>query len=260
MMDLIDTHCHLNSDQFFQNWQEVVRLSILQGVGHFFVVGWNETSSQKAIHLASQEPRVKAIVGLHPVDIPTPYNLSWIESLVLFHKDKVIAIGEIGLDYHWKKDPKDHEIQAQVLIEQIEIANRLNLPVVIHCRDAYEAILPILETHRVNQGGVMHCYAGPSQLVERFVQLGFYLSYGGPITYKNAEEARQSVMKTPLDRLLIETDSPFLSPHPLRGKQNTPANLPIIFEKLTLITQVTKEDLTKQLHENTLKAFHVKTL
>jgi TatD DNase family protein len=96
--------------------------------------------------------------------------------------------------------------------------------------------------------------------VERFVQLGFYLSYGGPITYKNAEEARQSVMKTPLDRLLIETDSPFLSPHPLRGKQNTPANLPIIFEKLVLITQVTKENLTKQLYENTLKAFHVKTL
>jgi TatD DNase family protein len=106
----------------------------------------------------------------------------------------------------------------------------------------------------------MHCYAGPSHLVKRFIALGFYLSYGGPITYKNADEARQSVSKTPIDRLLIETDSPFLSPHPLRGKQNSPINLPIIFDKLKMLTQLPTDQLTKQLYDNTLKAFHVKTL
>ncbi len=259
-MHLIDTHCHLNSDQFSQRWQEVVQQSIQQGVGRFFVVGWDELSSRQAVTIAIQEPKVKAIVGLHPVDVSLTYDLTFIHSLVQQHQDKIIAIGEIGLDYHWKKDPKDHELQARVFVEQIDLANQLNLPVVIHCRDAYEAILPILESHPVKQGGVMHCYAGPSHIVERFIALGFYLSYGGPITYKNADEARQSVSKTPIDRLLIETDSPFLSPHPLRGKQNSPINLPIIFDKLKMLTQLPTDQLTKQLYDNTLKAFHVKTL
>jgi TatD DNase family protein len=132
--------------------------------------------------------------------------------------------------------------------------------VVIHCRDAYEAILPILEQNPIKQGGIMHCYAGPSQLVPRFIALGFYLSFGGPITFKNAHEARASLIATPLHRILVETDSPYLTPHPFRGKENTPTHLPLIVDKVQETLNIPKDFLIKTLFQNTLNVFHVKTL
>lgn len=259
-MKLIDTHCHLNADPFFDSWASIVAQANQAGVSNMFVVGWDENSSKRAIDISIQNPNINAIIGLHPVDIKEESLLSWIPNQYHNAKKFIIAIGEIGLDYHWKKEFKDQQLQIQFLIKQIDIANQLNLPVVIHCRDAYEAILPILKTYRVKQGGVMHCYAGPSDLVPAFIALGFFLSFGGPITFKNATEARVALKTTPLERILIETDSPYLSPHPLRGKQNTPANLPIIFNQVCETLEIEKETLEKTLYHNTLKAFHVKTL
>jgi len=258
-MKLIDTHCHLNADTFKTKWEAVIQSSKAVGVADQFVVGWDEASSKEAVRLATLTPSIKAIIGLHPVDVTPTTNLDWIQPLYQTLKDKVIAIGEIGLDYHWKKDPQEHAQQAKMMVAQIGIANELNLPVVIHCRDAYEAILPILKTNPIHRGGVMHCYAGPSQLVPDFLALGFYLSYGGPITFKKAEDARRSVQLTPLNRLLIETDSPYLSPDPLRGKENSPENLPIIFRKVCEIKALPAEHIAQRLLENVEKLFHVKT-
>lgn len=259
-MKLIDTHCHLNADPFVESWSSVLAEANQAGVSNFFVVGWDEKSSQKAIDLAKQSKQIKAIIGLHPVDVIEGASIEWILKLYTSSIASILAIGEIGLDYHWKKEFKDRELQMQFLIKQIAIANQLNLPIVVHCRDAYEAILPILKMHPVKQGGVMHCYAGPSNLVATFVELGFFLSFGGPITFKNATEARLALKATPIERVLIETDSPYLSPHPLRGKPNSPANLPLIFNQACETLQIPKEKLEHILYLNTLKAFHVKTL
>ncbi|MGA0097279.1 MAG: TatD family hydrolase [Bacilli bacterium] len=257
-MRLIDTHCHLNAEAFKDHWQNTLQEAQQRGVSHCFVVGWDEASSRLAVNLAQQNPAIKAIIGVHPVDVKVDTDLSWIKDLYHQHPNHILAIGEIGLDYYWEKDPSKHEQQALYMKIQIEIANALGLPIVVHCRDAYEAILPILKSNPVKAGGVMHCYAGPSHLIPDFAQLGFYFSYGGPVTFKNAHEARDSVKQTPIDRILIETDSPYLSPHPFRGKPNSPTQLPIIYEAIQTITQ-TKE-LESILIQNTLEAFHVKTL
>jgi TatD DNase family protein len=259
-MKLIDTHCHLNADQFIDSWTSVLSQAHQTGVSNCFVVGWDEASSQKAIDLSKQNPQIKAIIGLHPVDVQDQSSLQWVMNQYQSAKSSIIAIGEIGLDYYWKKEFKEQQLQIQFLIKQIELANQFNLPIVIHCRDAYDAILPILKAHPVKQGGVMHCYAGPSTMVEAFVGLGFFLSFGGPITFKNATEARLALKATPLDRILIETDSPYLSPHPFRGKENTPTHLPIIFKQVCETLEITAETLEPILYQNTLKAFHVKTL
>lgn len=259
-MAIIDTHCHLNADTFSTRWQQILNDAQAVGVDHAVVVGWDQTSSLRATELATLDKRLHAVIGLHPVDVQPTSSLEWINTLYHQHPIRILAIGEIGLDFYWKKDTHEHELQVQALIAQINLANALHLPVVIHCRDAYEAILPILENNPVKQGGIMHCYAGPSQLVPRFLSLGFYLSFGGPITFKNAHDARASLLATPLNRILVETDSPYLTPHPFRGKENSPIHLPIIIEKIQETLNISKELLTKTLYDNTLNVFHVKTL
>ena len=259
-MHLIDTHCHLNHQTLLDQVDDIIKRAKDAGVSTLFVIGWDEVSSRKAVELAKIYPTVKAIIGLHPVDSKPDSSLDWIEPLAKENPNEVIAIGEIGLDYHWKKLSEEHDLQARHLIQQIDIANRLNLPIVIHCRDAYEAILPILKEHEVKAHGVMHCYAGSPMLVSQFTKLGFYLSFGGPITFKNATEARESVSATPLNRILIETDAPYLAPHPFRGKTNEPSYLPLIFEKIKEIYGIDADELSNNLNSNVKNLFHVKTL
>jgi TatD DNase family protein len=256
---LIDTHCHLNADVFKDRIPSLISEAQQQLVTQCFVVGWDQPSSLRAIELAHQFHTLKAIIGVHPVDLKPDTNFDWLKTAYLEHPEHIIAIGEIGLDYYWKKDPIDHQHQEKALIYQLHLANALNLPVVIHCRDAYEAILPILKAHPVKCGGVMHCYAGPAAMVNDFITLGYYLSFGGPITFKKADEARLSVKATPIDRILIETDSPYLSPDPFRGKENTPSFLPIIFKKVASIKETIEATMATILQENTTKLFHVKT-
>ena len=259
-MAIIDTHCHLNADTFSTRWQQILNDAQAVGVEHAMVVGWDEKSSLRATELSILDQRLHAVIGLHPVDVQPTSSLDWVSALYHKHPTRILAIGEIGLDFYWKKDPHDHEQQSQMFIAQINLANSLHLPVVIHCRDAYDAILAILERHPVQQGGIMHCYAGPSQLVAKFLALGFYLSYGGPVTFKNAHEARASLLVTPLNRLLVETDSPYLTPHPFRGKENSPIHLPLIVDKIQETLNISRDLLIKTLYQNTLQVFHVKTL
>lgn len=257
-MKLIDTHCHLNHEDLYPSLDFIVESSLKASVLQMFVVGWDKESSLKAISIAKKYPYIKAIVGLHPVDSQPSSDLNWIAEVVNENREYVVAIGECGLDYHWKKEPKEHNLQKKHLIEQIQISNQLDLPIVIHCRDAYEEILSILKENPLKCGGVMHCYGGPSSLVSAFVELGFYLSFGGPITFKNAHEARMSLIATPLEKLLIETDAPYLSPHPYRGKRNDPSFLPIIFGEIKNLLLIDDETLSNKLCENVHNLFHVK--
>jgi TatD DNase family protein len=259
---MIDTHCHLNADVFKNRVETIIQDARGHGVTMMFVVGWDERSSQEAVNLSKTFPSIKAIIGLHPVDsLPfTPRDLSWIESLAKDNPENVIAIGEIGLDYHWHKSNEERHHQSQIFLTQVEIAHRLNLPIVIHCRDAYTEILTTLKNVKTLPKGVMHCYGGLPEQVPAFLSLGFDLSFGGLLTFKNAHQARESLKQTPLHRLHIETDSPYLAPHPYRGKENTPIFLPLVFEQVKQIHNQQHEVLEEQLNKNAYKLFHVKTL
>jgi TatD DNase family protein len=239
--------------------------SILQaandlGVRQCFVVGWNEASSLEAVQLAQQYPSIKAIVGLHPVDTEKGVDVSWLEPLIKAHREHILAVGEIGLDYYWHKEGHQHEQQTLALSAQLDMAQAYNLPVVIHCRDAYDALLDYLQKRGGTYRGIMHCFGGNLDQLQGFLNIGFDISFGGPITFKNAHLARDVLSHTPLDRLHIETDSPYLAPHPHRGKENTPLFLPLVFEKAKEVLMVSTEILEKQLQDNVEKLFHVKTL
>ena len=257
-MKLTDTHCHLNHDDLFESIDQIIESAQQASVLQMFVVGWDKESSLKAISISKKHSFIKAVVGLHPVDSTPSSDLNWIFDVVKENREQVIAIGECGLDYHWKKETEERELQKKHLIEHIKISNQLDLPIVIHCRDAYEDILPILKANPIQRHGVMHCYGGPASLVKAFVELGFYISFGGPITFKNANEARASLLATPLDRLLIETDSPYLSPHPYRGKTNNPSLLPLIFNEIATLLSLDSDFLSEKLDKNVNSLFHVK--
>lgn len=257
-MKLYDTHCHLNADTLYPNIDQWVKEALQEGVVGMNVIGWDKPSSELAIRIADQYPMCHAVIGLHPVneDLLNPYHVQWITELVT--RSKVVAIGEIGLDYYWKKDHKDQQDQTTVFIKQIHLANQLKLPIVVHCRDAYEDTLRILKDHPPRLGGVMHCYAGPIELVHSFIELGMMIALGGPITFKKNQETRNIAKMIDLTKLLIETDAPYLSPEPFRGQTNTPSRVRLVFDEVVKQRNETHEIIEKQLILNSQKLFHVK--
>ena len=257
-MRFVDTHMHLNDSAFQGIEEEIIQNAKQAGVDVIFVSGYDLPSSILAVQYAERYDGVYAFVGFHPENLEgiSEDALKEIESLA--SSDKVIAIGEIGLDYHWFKDPKDHENQKRWFIAQIELANRLGLPVCIHSRDAYGDMLEILTAHPVERKGVLHCYSGSAEMMERFAKLGMYFGFDGPVTYKNAVEPKRCATLCPLDRLLVETDSPYLSPVPFRGKRNEPANIPWIAKQIAALRGIEPIQLVEAMDTNVECLFHVK--
>jgi len=256
---MIDTHCHLNADVFEGRVESILKEAKGLGVREFFVVGWNQYSSEKAIELAKRFPEVKAVVGLHPVDTETTQDIAWLAPMIESNREYIIAVGEIGFDYYWHKEVHQHTVQARVFDQQMAIAERFGLPIVIHCRDAYDALLMYLQNRGGTYRGIMHCFGGTTDQAKGFLDLGFDLSFGGPITFKNAHMARDVLKNTPSDRLHLETDSPYLAPHSHRGQENTPKLLPLIFEKACEVLEIPAFQLESTLEKNTESLFHVKT-
>ena len=180
-------------------------------------------------------------------------NLEKVESLA--HDKKVVAIGEIGLDYHYTKE--NINLQKQVFIKQIEIANKLNLPIVIHTREAVMDTLQILKEHSVNKKGIFHCCPLNVELIKEGLKLGFYISFSGNVTFKNAKNAEICIETVPLDKLLIETDSPYMTPEPYRGERNTPKNVKYVAKKIAEIKGVTAEEVARQTCENAKRIFEI---
>ncbi len=251
---LIDTHCHLNSKEYESHEQEYYQKALNAGVNMFFVVAWDITSSELAINWAENYNNVYAIVGIHPCDIDG-VDLHNLERL-LTHP-RVVALGEIGLDYHWVKDETQREKQRQYFIEQIDLANKYHLPISIHSRDAIQDTLDILKTHKPECGFVMHCFSGSKEMMNEFLKLGGYISFGGPVTFKNAVTAKECACLVPFERLLIETDCPYLTPHPFRGQQNDPSYLPLVAKEITALRNINQEELENQLEENTKRFFRL---
>ncbi|MBP1153468.1 MULTISPECIES: TatD family hydrolase [unclassified Paenibacillus] len=254
---LIDSHVHLNAQAFDEDRHEVIERARENGIRRMINVGFNRETIPSSIALAEQYDFIYSTVGWHPTDAKdmTQEDLEWIESLC--SHDKVVAIGEIGLDYYWDTSPRD--IQAHVFREQIRIARKLGMPIVIHNRDAHHDIVQILREEKAAEvGGVMHCYSGSWETAKMCLDMNFYISFGGPVTFKNAKQPKEVLEKVPLDRLLIETDAPYLAPHPYRGKRNESSYVRLVAETAAQIKGISLEELAEITSRNAVSIFGIK--
>lgn len=253
---LFDTHTHLNAEQFEEDYKEVIERAREAGVSKMVVVGFDQPTIKRAMALIEQYDELYASVGWHPVDAIdlTEKDLEWIEALA--KHPKVVALGEMGLDYHWDKSPVD--IQKEVFRVQIQLAKKLKLPIIIHNREATQDIIQILDEEGAKDvGGIMHCFSADWEAAKHCLDMNFHISFGGPVTFKNAESTREVAKKIPFDRLLIETDCPYLSPHPFRGKRNEPARVRLIAEQLADLKGISLEELAQITTQNANRLFHI---
>ncbi|MBM7098042.1 TatD family hydrolase [Bacillus sp. H-16] len=253
---LFDTHVHLNADQFEDDVNDVIERAQQAGVKEMVVVGFDEKTINKAMALVEQYDFLYAAVGWHPVDAVdmTDEHLAWIEELSAH--PKVVAIGEMGLDYHWDKSPA--EVQKEVFRKQIRLAKKLNMPIIIHNREADQDVVDVLKEEDAGEvGGIMHCFAGDMAIAKQCLDMNFHISFGGPVTFKNARLPEEVAAQIPMERLLIETDSPFLAPHPNRGKRNEPAYVTLVAEKLAELKGVSYEELIEETRINAKRLFNI---
>jgi TatD DNase family protein len=260
---VIDTHCHINFHSYAEDRDEVIGRAAQAGVTRIINPGIDPDTSQEAVELSEKYPGVYAAVGIHP-NSSTDFGqdmLNQIERLAA--NPKVVAIGEIGLDYHWDKSPK--EMQFSAFEAQLALAARLGLPVIIHNREASDDVIAVLENWvrglpvtLSDRPGVLHSFSAPTAIAERALAIGFYLGFTGPITYKNADEQRRIAASAPLDRIVVETDGPFLtpSPHP-RKQRNEPAYIPLIVDRLAALRQIPNENIARATTENAVRLFHL---
>ncbi|MDN7243805.1 TatD family hydrolase [Planococcus sp. N028] len=250
----IDTHVHLNADQYDEDLTEVIERAIENKVTKMVVIGFDRKTIERAMALAETYDFIYAVVGWHPVDAVdcTDEDLNWIEELSAH--PKVVGIGETGLDYYWDKSPK--EVQQEVFRKQIRLAKRVNLPIIIHNRDATEDVMRILkEEDAKTTGGVMHCFGGSVETARESIKMNFMISLGGPVTFKNAKQPKKVAEMISLDHLMIETDAPYLAPHPYRGKRNEPAYVPLVAEEIARLKGISVEEVAEATTRNAEKFF-----
>ena len=251
-----DTHAHLNAEQYNEDLQEVIDRALSEGISNIVVVGFDRPTIEKAMELTEKYGFIYASVGWHPVDAidMTEKDLLWIEELS--SHPKVVALGEMGLDYYWDKSPKD--TQKEVFRKQIRLAKKVKLPIVIHNRDATSDIVEILKEEGAGEvGGIMHCFSGSPEIAQECVDMNFYISLGGPVTFKNAKKPKEVADVIPLEKLLIETDCPYLTPHPHRGKRNEPSYVKLVAEQIAEIKGLSTEEVAQATTENAKKLFGI---
>jgi TatD DNase family protein len=251
--EIADTHCHLNFDEFNQDRDQVIERAQINGIARILIPGVDLDTSKTAINCSRKYPIVFAAVGVHPNNGEKWTTNSITELRGLAENQKVVAIGEIGLDYY--REYSSRKVQRSIFCQQLELAKELRLPVIIHNREASTDLLDIIQRwhqelsankmNLANNPGVMHSYSGSIEFVERFTDLNFKIGITGPITFKNANSLQNVVRQIKLESLLIETDAPYLTPHPYRGKRNEPANVRIVAEKIAEIKESSFEKIAK---------------
>lgn len=254
---MIDSHCHINDSLYIGKPAEYVKEAEKAGVFEFLVVGFDIPSSIDAVNIAKQFKGCFCAVGVHPSDVKKIElkDLKQIEEIA--KQDKVIAIGEIGLDYYWDKDEAAKNKQKEFFIKQIEIANKLDLPISIHCREAIDDCLQILKSNPVKRGGIMHCFAGSVESAKEFIKLGFLLGFGGTTTFKNAVRPKEVVASIPSTSYVLETDAPYLTPDPYRGKENHSKYLYLVRNKIAELRNIAPEQVEKESNENFKRVFKI---
>lgn len=254
---IFDTHCHLYDEMFNEKVDEIIKRCLSQNIGLILLAGDNIPHSKECVKICSRFDDVFCAIGIHPLDA---FNIEIellerdIESLIT---NKVKAIGEIGLDYYWVKEEDKRKKQKEVFVKQIEIANKLKLPIVVHARDSVEECINILSETPALYGGVFHCFSGSVEQMKRIIKLGFYIGLDGPVTYKNAITPKEVAKEVPLDKLVIETDSPYLPPVPHRGKINFPYYLTYIIDEIAKLKEVDAKVIEHITYENGRKLFNI---
>ena len=253
---LVDTHAHLGMPQFNEDRNQVIQRAIETGVELIFAVGTDMRDCRKAIEIARRSERVFAIIGIHPHHAKDVTEATYSHLRTFSNDAKVKAIGEIGLDFYRNLSPR--EIQMMRFREQIRLAKEVGLPIVVHARDAHKEVIGILREEGIQgTGGVMHCFSGDYDMAKSCMDLGLFISIPGTITYKGNSELREVVKKVPLDRILVETDCPFLSPMPFRGKRNEPAYVKITASKLAEVKGLSLDEVARITSRNAKTVFRL---
>ena len=251
----IDTHAHYDDAQFDHDRDVLLRSMAQNGVAYIVNPGCDLVTSQKAVEMANTYDFMYAEVGYHPENLDGSVDLDAIEALAR-NNPRVRAIGEIGLDYYWEKDPAKRKYQQEIFHAQMRMAKRLGLPVVIHDRDAHLDTLTVVEQHP-GVTGVFHCYSGSTEMAKQLLELGYYLSFTGVVTYKNARKALEVLEMMPLDRIMIETDSPYLAPEPYRGKRNSSLYVHRVAEQIAQVRGLTVDEVARITTQNAKRFFRI---
>ncbi|QVK17411.1 TatD family hydrolase [Mycoplasmatota bacterium] len=253
-----DTHAHINADNYKDNLTEIINGARENKVNYINVVGFDPKTNALANEIALKYDNLYATCGLHPSDIHlhTEDNLKQLEFYL--KQEITVAVGECGLDYYWHKETRDKQIDY--FKKQIELSKKYQKPLIIHVRDALSDSYEVLKEASKDGllKGVMHCFSGSSEMAKQFLDLGLYISLGGPVTFKNAKAPKEVAKIVPLDRLLIETDCPYLAPHPYRGKQNKPAYVTLIADEIAKIKEVSIEEIASATTQNAKRLFNIK--
>lgn len=248
---LVDTHAHLNDKKYDSTkMHEIISNMTNDNLEKIITVSASMLDSNENVVIANENQNVYSVVGVHPENIDEINDINLQELEKLAHSKKVVAVGEIGLDYHYDGYNKQKQIDG--FLSQVKLANKLKLPVVIHLRDAYEDMLNLLKENKdlLTFGFVIHCYSGSLEVAKELLKLGAYFSFTGNITFKNARKSIEVIEFLPLDRIMVETDSPYLSPEPVRGTVNEPKNVNYVFNKIKEIKNIDRDKLDKIIREN----------
>lgn len=256
MKQMIDSHAHLDEERFDEDRDEFIKSLKENAISYVINPSSDMETSRRVVELSNKYENIFAAVGIHPHDAEGFKEEDLDELRELSKDERVVAIGEIGLDYYYDNSPRD--IQKEVFRKQLELSHELDLPVIIHTRDAMGDTYDILKEFEGRVRGVMHCYTGSIEMAEKFMKLGFYISIAGPVTFKNAVNVREMAKQIPLERLLIETDSPYLAPVPNRGKRNDPTNVRYVADMLANLKEIQIDKIIEHSRENTVELFSLK--
>ena len=250
-MELIDSHAHLDGEKFADDRAAVIEHALASGVVKIITMGDSLESSARSVALTEEFESVYAAVGIHPEEAQ-PMTAATDEQLAAWAaQEKVVAIGEIGLDYYWEKDEEKRALQRAIFVRQLDLARQLKLPVCIHDREAHGDMMKILKTEGRGLRGVLHCYSGSWEMAAELLKGDWYFGIDGPLTYKNAAKLPEIVQRLPAERILVETDSPYLSPMPFRGRRNEPAHVLYVAKKAAELRGESLEDFARATRENT---------
>jgi TatD DNase family protein len=253
---LVDTHCHLDMNAYQNDLEQVLASAASRGIGRIITVGIDPASSRRAVALAEKYPGVSATVGIHPHNLSDLTEASLADLRELAAHPKVVAFGEIGMDLHYDYFPAD--LQRSCFARQVALAQELTLPLVIHDRDAHDQVLAVLrEAGPLANGGVMHCFSGDAALAEAVLELGFYISVPGVVTFAKSAQLREAISRTPLDRLVLETDGPYLAPEPRRGRRNEPALMLFTAARVAELKGVSLAELAAATSANAERLFRL---
>ena len=256
-MELIDTHAHLDDEKFAHDRAAVIERARESGIVKIITMGDSLDSSARSVALAEKFELVYAAVGIHPEEAQ-PMTAATDEQIAAWAaQEKVVAIGEIGLDYYWEKDEERRALQRAIFVRQLDLARQLKLPVCIHDREAHGDMMKILKTEGRGLRGVLHCYSGSWEMAAELLKGDWYFGIDGPLTYKNAAKLPEIVQRLPAERILVETDSPYLSPMPFRGKRNEPAHVLYIAKKAAELRGESLEAFARATRENTRELYGI---